>query len=177
MGKLRGAVPLGVWLALASATILAVFLIGNSLAQRSTRVTTENASRMEHRYEPLVRLSRDLEYAIGAFDRAVLGGSGVDEAARQLLVTLAEYQSIVVAENPLRGQIAAFHRDGLLLLERQKERPVAVTAYWSAMKAAITTTASRPTSGTTPSPCSAPSRWPTRTARSSSTGLIPSRGR
>jgi len=133
MGKLRGIVPLGVWLALASATILAVFLIGNSLAQRSTRVTTENVSRMEHRYEPLVRLSRDLEYAIGAFDRAVLGGSGVDEAARQLLVTLAEYQSIVVAENPLRGQIAAFHRDGLLLLERQKERPVAVTAYWSAM--------------------------------------------
>lgn len=146
--KLRRTIPLGAWLALASATLVIVFLVGNSLAQRSTRVTTENVSRVERRYEPLVRLGRDLERAIGAFDRAVLGflqfdtptnTAGVSEAERELLGTLGEYQRLGVdvaqgsAENPLREEIAAFHRDGLTLIDRQKERQVAATAYWSAM--------------------------------------------
>src|ERR687889_1933640 len=102
--KLRGAIPLGAWLALASATILLVFLVGNFLAQRSTRVTTQNVTRVERRFEPLVRLARDLERAIGSFDRAVLGylkfdtpvnGTSVSEAARDLLASLVEYQRIV----------------------------------------------------------------------------------
>ena len=147
-GRLRGAIPLGAWLALASATILIVFLIGNSLAQRSTRVTTQNVSRVERRFEPVVRLARDLERAVGSFDRAVLGylkfdtptsNADVGEAASDLLATLAEYQRIgepeagTSADRPLRQDIAAFHRDGLMLIERQKDRQIAVAAYWSAM--------------------------------------------
>jgi diguanylate cyclase (GGDEF)-like protein len=146
--KLRRAIPLGAWLVLASATILIVFLIGNLLAQRSTRVTTEKVSRVEGRFEPLVRLARDMERAIGSFDRAVLGylkfdtatnGSGVSETAHELLSTLADYQRIVepgqngMSESPLREQIAAFHRDGLLLIERQKARQLAAADYWAAM--------------------------------------------
>lgn len=125
-----------------------VFSIGNSLARRSTRVTTENVSQVEHRFEPLVRLARDLERTIGSFDRAVLGylkfdtptsSAGVSEAARDLLAALAEYQRMVepgqdgIGSSPLRDQIAAFHRDGLLLIEQQKKRQLAASEYWSAM--------------------------------------------
>src|SRR5215510_14409790 len=80
-GWFNSSIPLGVWLALASVTILGVFLYGNTLAQRSTRVTAQNVSHVERRYEPMVRLARDLEREIGAFDRAVLGSMKLDASS------------------------------------------------------------------------------------------------
>ena len=148
VGSARRRIPLGAWFALASATVLCVFLLGNSLAQRSTRITTRNVSYVERRYEPLVRLARDLERSVSAFDRAVLGylkfdtptsSAGVGEASLGLLTALGEYQRIGErthagpADRPLRDTIAEFHRDGLLLIEQQKGREVAATGYWSAM--------------------------------------------
>lgn len=141
-------IRLGTGVAVASTTVLIVFLIGNYLAQRSTRLTTQNVSRVERRFEPLVRLGRDLEGAIGSFNRAVLGflkfdtesnSAAVNVAARDLLVALAEYQRLGepgpdgAANGALREEIAAFHRDGLLLIERQKERQLTAADYWSAM--------------------------------------------
>ena len=148
-GKLRHAIPLGAWFALASAAVLAVFLFGNSLAQRSARITAQNVTHVERRYEPLVRLARDLERAVSAFDRAVLGylkfdtegsGDGISVASRDLVAALAEYQSIegqtsdgTAQQGSLSGDIAAFHRDGLMLIERQKDRQSAASGYWAAM--------------------------------------------
>jgi diguanylate cyclase (GGDEF)-like protein len=147
-GWLNRSIPLGVWLALASATILGVFLYGNYLAQRSTRVTTQNVSHVERRYEPMVRLARDLERAVGAFDRAVLGSMKLDASAgseevsvasRDLLAVLDEYRRVGeplgdgAVESPLRADIEEFHRNGFALLEQQKQRQVSASACWSAL--------------------------------------------
>jgi diguanylate cyclase (GGDEF)-like protein len=148
-GNLRRTIPLGAWFALASATVLAVFLAGNYLAQRSTRITTLSVSSVERRYEPALRMAHDLESAIGRFDRAVLGylkfdtptsNADVDAAASTLLATLADYrrQSApathrLASEASLHDAILAFHRDGLLLIDRQKDRQSAAASYWLAM--------------------------------------------
>src|SRR5688572_4794957 len=93
--------PVSGWLALASATIVIVFLIGNLLAQRSTQVTTQQVTHLERHFEPQVRLARDLERAISSFDRAVLGylkfdtpmsDAGVSIASSELLMNLAQYE-------------------------------------------------------------------------------------
>ena len=149
-GRLHRTIPLGVWVALASATVLAVFLYGNYLAQRSTRLTAQKVAHVERRYEPMVRLSRDLERSIGAFDRAVLGalkfdteagGSELSVASRDLLVALEDYRRIGgpdtarVAASSLQDDISSFHDDGLALLAQQKDRQIAASSYWTAMNA------------------------------------------
>jgi diguanylate cyclase (GGDEF)-like protein len=147
--KLRRAIPLSAWFALASATVLAVFLAGNYLAQRSTRITTRSVASVERRYEPVLRMAHDLGNAVGGFDRAVLGylkfdtptgDADVDAAAATLLDTLADHRrqglpapSRTASGASLYEAILEFHSDGLLLIERQKARQSAASAYWSAM--------------------------------------------
>ena len=136
------------WFVLALAAVLVVLFLGNLVAQRSTRVTTQSIASVEQRHEPLVRLARDLERSIGAFDRAVLGYlkfdnpetyRAVTDASRNLLSALAEYHRLGAPEGEdasarsLRNPIAEFHRDGLLLVEAQRERRAAAADYWSAV--------------------------------------------
>ena len=121
---------------------MASFSTATLLAQRSTRITTQNVSHVERRYEPLVRLARDLERAVGAFDRAVLGSLKFDAspmaarksalASRELLLALADYQRIgePVGDGDAARQVRYartskhFTANGFALIERQKERQV-----------------------------------------------------
>ena len=63
---------LGAWLALGLMAIMVVCLAGNVLVQRSTRLATQNAARVQEELEPLAHRARTLADAIGAFDRTVL---------------------------------------------------------------------------------------------------------
>src|SRR5688572_1757949 len=72
------ALPLGAWLALASAAVLVVVLIGNRLAQRSTHTASEYVSRVERQFGPLAQLARDLGDSIAAFDRSIFSYSRSD---------------------------------------------------------------------------------------------------
>ncbi len=140
--------PIGVWLALALAAVLIALLAGHLLAQSSTRETTRNIARVEQRHEPFVRLARELEQSVGAFERAVLGylkfdnsetRQAVTDASQDVVSALAEYQRLGalyetdVGGSSLRDPIAEFHRDGLLLVEAQRRRRAAVADYWAAV--------------------------------------------
>jgi diguanylate cyclase (GGDEF)-like protein len=89
---------LGAWLALGLMAIMVVCLTGNVLVQRSTRLATQNAARVQEELEPLAHRARTLADAIGGFDRAVLTylkpASRLDraaiESARAALQTAVE---------------------------------------------------------------------------------------
>ena len=68
---------LGAWLALGLMAIMVVCLTGNVLVQRSTRLATQNAARVQEELEPLAHRARTLADAIGGFDR---DGSHLPEA-------------------------------------------------------------------------------------------------
>src|SRR5262245_47424615 len=60
------------WLAFGLGGIVVVFLAGNLLVQRSTRLATENVTRVQQELEPLARRARALSDAISNYERAVL---------------------------------------------------------------------------------------------------------
>ncbi|HKZ73631.1 MAG TPA: EAL domain-containing protein [Steroidobacteraceae bacterium] len=138
------ALPIGVWLALASGAILVVVLIGNRLAQKSTHTATQYVSSVEQRFGPLAQLARQLGDAVAAFDRAVFAYLKFDTAdsagalegtAQTLLNALAENQRaggpVPAASPDLAADIAALHREGLVLVEQQRRQRAAIKEYWS----------------------------------------------
>ncbi|MGQ0833403.1 MAG: putative bifunctional diguanylate cyclase/phosphodiesterase [Gammaproteobacteria bacterium] len=137
------ALPLSVWLVLASSAVLVVVLIGNRLAQQSTHTASQYVSRVEQRFGPLAQLARELGDAIAAFDRAVFSYSkldgtessgAIDSASQTLLGVVAQYQG---AGEPapadameLAAEILALHREGLALVDQQRRQRVAIREYW-----------------------------------------------
>jgi diguanylate cyclase (GGDEF)-like protein len=142
-------VPLGLWLGLAAVGVLVVFLVGNVLAQRSTRAAMQSVGRVENRFEPLARLAHELDDAVVAYERAASNylKSPIDEnatamavAGAQLEVALAEYRRIgepapVDARTAHLGlQIADLQRAGETLVAAQQQRARLIASYWTALE-------------------------------------------
>jgi diguanylate cyclase (GGDEF)-like protein len=69
---LSAKLSLGGYLVIALAAVLVVLLAGMRFAQQSTRETAALVGSVESRYEPVLRLSRELGEAVVEFDREVL---------------------------------------------------------------------------------------------------------
>ena len=141
---------LGAWLALGLMAIMVVCLAGNVLVQRSTRLATQNAARVQEELEPLAHRARTLADAIGAFDRTVLTypkpGSRQDRAAiESARLTLQD----AVAEHlkHLRPQLNVDPREdlpklldehehvGVALMDQFDRRAELLASCWSLMDA------------------------------------------
>ena len=146
----RFRLSLGAWLALGLMAIMVVCLTGNVLVQRSTRLATQNAARVQEELEPLAHRARTLADAIGAFDRTVLTylkpGSRQDRAAiESARLTLQD----AVAEHlkHLRPQFTVDPRDdlskvleehenaGVALMDQFDRRAELLASCWSLMDA------------------------------------------
>jgi diguanylate cyclase (GGDEF)-like protein len=135
--------PIGAWLALASAAILIVVLIGNRLAQERTHTATQYVSRVEQRFGPLAQLARELGDALAAYDRAVFAylkfdtpssASTLEGASQDLLAALADYEragSAAIEGAPnLADEIRSLRTKGLALVEQQRRQRLAIAEYW-----------------------------------------------
>ena len=70
---LSARLSLGACLGLAFLAVLIVLVAGMRLVERSTSETARLVANVESRYEPALRVSRDLEEAVTAFQRRVVG--------------------------------------------------------------------------------------------------------
>jgi diguanylate cyclase (GGDEF)-like protein len=94
--------PIGVWLVLGFALVIAAFVIGSLLAQRGSRLATEELRRVQVEIAPLTRTARDLGESSAAFDRAVLEFLGTDsEQNREELAAAGERLSRAINEAPV----------------------------------------------------------------------------
>jgi len=141
---------LGAWLALGLMAIMVVCLTGNVLVQRSTRLATQNAARVQEELEPLAHRARTLSDAIGAFDRAVLTylkpGSRQDRAAIEstrltLQDAVAEHlkhlrpQFTVDPSDDLTKVLDEHERAGVKLMDQFDRRGELLASCWSLMDA------------------------------------------
>ena len=72
---LSARLSLGACLGLAFLAVLIVLVGGLRLVERSTSETARLVGNVEGRYEPALRVSRDLEEAVTTFQRRVVGRS------------------------------------------------------------------------------------------------------
>jgi diguanylate cyclase (GGDEF)-like protein len=92
---------IGTWLLLGFTLVIAAFVIGSLLAQRGTRLATEELRRVELEIAPLTRTARELGESSAAFDRAVLGLLGTDSAYnRAQLASAGERLARAINEAP-----------------------------------------------------------------------------
>jgi diguanylate cyclase (GGDEF)-like protein len=141
---------LGAWLALGLTAIMVVCLTGNVLVQRSTRLATQNAARVQEELEPLAHRARTLADAIGGFDRAVLTylkpGSRPDRAALEsaraaLQSALSEHEEHLRPEagidpgTELPNALSAHEREGVALMDQFDRRAELIASCWSLMDA------------------------------------------
>ncbi len=141
---------LGAWLALGLMAIMVVCLAGNVLVQRSTRLATQNAARVQEELEPLAHRARTLADAIGAFDRTVLTypkpGSRQDRAAIES-ARLSLQDAVAEHLKHLRPQFTVDPRDdlskvldqhehaGVALMDQFDRRAELLASCWSLMDA------------------------------------------
>jgi diguanylate cyclase (GGDEF)-like protein len=128
--------PIGVWLVLGFALVIAAFVIGSLLAQRGSRLATEELRRVQVEIAPLTRTARDLGESLAAFDRAVLEFLGTDsEQNREQLAAAAERlsravnEAVISAERsadaepaPLTEALAAHQVQGFRLADMRESR-------------------------------------------------------
>lgn len=139
---------LGAWLALGLMAIMVVCLTGNVLVQRSTRLATQNAARVQQELEPLAHRARTLADAIGGFDRAVLTylkpGSRPDRAAIEsshaaLQDAVAEHVSHlrpaagVDPSEDLPHALGEHEHTGVALMDQFDRRAELLASSWSVM--------------------------------------------
>jgi diguanylate cyclase (GGDEF)-like protein len=90
---------IGVWLVLGFGLVIAAFVIGSLLAQRGSRLATEELRRVQLEIAPLTRTARDLGESSAAFDRAVLEFLGTDsEQHRERLAEAGQRLSDAINE-------------------------------------------------------------------------------
>jgi diguanylate cyclase (GGDEF)-like protein len=91
--------PIGAWLVLGFALVITAFVIGSLLAQRGSRLATEELRRVQLEIAPLTRTARDLGESSAAFDRAVLEFLGTDsEQNREQLAAAGQRLSDAINE-------------------------------------------------------------------------------
>ena len=93
---------LGALLGLAFLAVLTVLLAGMRIAQQSTGETARLVGAVESRYEPVLRLSRDLGDALTSFDRRVIGLSGTASADDHAAVGFSGTSLLAVFEELTR---------------------------------------------------------------------------
>jgi diguanylate cyclase (GGDEF)-like protein len=93
--------PIGAWLVLGFAVVIAAFVIGALLAKRGARLATEELRRVQVEIAPLTRTARELGESAAAFDRAVLDFVGADTARnRAELAVAGERMARAINEAP-----------------------------------------------------------------------------
>ena len=91
--RVRG-MPVAGWLVVGFALVIAAFVTGSVLAQRSVRSATQDVATLLREFEPVSRRARDLREGVDGFDHAVLeyvrdGSPANLEVARQAAARLA----------------------------------------------------------------------------------------
>ncbi len=83
--------PIGAWLVIGFAFVIAAFAAASVVALRSTRSATADLALIQRQFEPLARSVRDLGDGTATFDRAVLAYLRTDaRASREAAVAAAE---------------------------------------------------------------------------------------
>jgi diguanylate cyclase (GGDEF)-like protein len=136
------------WLAFGLGGIVVVFLAGNLLVQRSTRLATENVTRVQQELEPLARRARGLSDAISNYERAVLSylkpgapseHTAVDAAQARLQAAITEHirysssDADLVAVRNLADAVARHEGNGSELVQRFDRRSALLGTCWSLM--------------------------------------------
>ena len=142
-------------LGLAFVAVFVVLLFAMDLAQQSTSETARLVGGVESRYEPVLRMSRELGEAVTAFDRQVIGLSraaspddlaAVGASAAQLRTVFERYAQIApgnpaAAEPQLHARLEAFRDQGLAVGELYRQRVVEVRQSLAALNALAARTA------------------------------------
>ena len=138
--------PIGAWLVLGFALVIAAFAAASVVSLRSTRTATADLARMQQQFEPLSRSVRDLGDGMAAFDRAVLAYLRADSPGKRAAV-VANAERLARAANltadvgagdalpavtHLLQQIAEHESEGFRLLDMQDERRRVIVALESA---------------------------------------------
>jgi diguanylate cyclase (GGDEF)-like protein len=136
------------WLAFGLGGIVVVFLAGNLLVQRSTRLATENVTRVQQELEPLARRARALSDAISNYERAVLSylkpgapaeHSVVDAAQARMQAAITEHirytstDADLAAVRSLADAVTRHETNGSELVQRFDRRSALISTFWSLM--------------------------------------------
>jgi diguanylate cyclase (GGDEF)-like protein len=130
---------LGGYLVIALAAVLFVLLAGMRFAQQSTRETAALVGSVETRYEPVLRLSRELGEAVIVFDRQVLemsepasgvSADAVKASGERMLSIVEEFarlapSELTGAESRLRLRLRDLQRQGFAIAELDRQRSAA----------------------------------------------------
>jgi diguanylate cyclase (GGDEF)-like protein len=131
---------LGGCLALAFVAVLVVLVAGMRFAQQSTRETAVLVAGVESRYEPVLRLSRDLGEAVTNFDRQVVELSGSASPAAvaaaktsgtRMLAIFEDFTRLapddpVIDQSHLREGLQDLEAQGLVMIELYRSRSAEV---------------------------------------------------
>ena len=142
-------------LGLAFVAVFGVLLAGMHLAQQSTSETARLVAGVKSRYEPVLRLSRDLAEAVTAFDRRVSGLSRtaspddlatVMAAATRMFAVYEEYARIApgtggLARPDLPVRLGAFRGQGLAIGELYRQCGQEISLALAALNALAARTA------------------------------------
>jgi diguanylate cyclase (GGDEF)-like protein len=136
------------WLAFGLGGIVVVFLAGNLLVQRSTRLATENVTRVQQELEPLARRARGLSDAISNYERAVLSylkpgaptdHAGVDAAQARMQAAITEHirytstDADLAAVRSLADAVTRHETNGSELVQRFDRRSALLGIFWPLM--------------------------------------------
>ena len=136
----RSGLPVGAWLLIGFALVIAAFAVASVVSLRSTRNATIDLDNMQRRFEPLSRSVRDLGDGLATFDRAVLASLRADTPGnRDAAVATAEKLSDAANRTVAPGEhgesasiqavlprIAEHQAEGLRLLRLQDERRLSI---------------------------------------------------
>jgi len=135
-------------LGLAFLVLLAVMSVGTLLVQQSTSETARIAGDVASRYEPALRISRNLAEAVSAFERNVAGlsrASSLDDlapiqnAGARMLQSVEQYGQLVPdAGGPdlaaLRGRLEDFKNQGQAIGELYRQRGLIIRRSVTALE-------------------------------------------
>jgi diguanylate cyclase (GGDEF)-like protein len=133
---LTARLSLGACLGFAFLAVLIVLVVGTQLVERSTSETARLAGNVESRYEPALRVSRDLEEAVTTFQRRVVGRTrapspgdlgDINDSGARILLACDEYTRLAhagpgVARPDLRARLQNFIDQGLAIGELYRRR-------------------------------------------------------
>ncbi len=144
----RFSLSLSAWLAFGLGGIVVVFLAGNLLVQRSTRLATENVTRVQQELEPLARRARSLSDAISNYERAVLSylkpgapteHTAVDVTQARLQAAITEHirhtnsDADLEEVRSLADAVTRHETNGSELVQRFDRRSALLGICWSLM--------------------------------------------
>jgi len=141
---------IGASLFLVLCALSAVFLAGNLVVQRTTRMATEELALVQRQYEPLARVAREIRDSLADYDRALLANLDeenvasrvtVDAANERIAHALAAHGLLLLSSEAmasgtaLHGEIGEHQQRGALLIESQERRRAMRQRSWALLDA------------------------------------------